>query len=144
MTNKGFSMGAFIAYGNNKINNVSGNDAGIQTAFKTDLKKAIAHAGYPNKDEIGIIDEINDFDMTNTLEKIPEIVSGFMADEQREFNIPAANDKTCPAAIAVVHKDEETSEGVSKMGGVEKPWKSTTLAHDELKVKNRRDGFKVK
>lgn len=141
-TSKGFSMAAFIQYGNNKINNVSGQDADIQTAFKTDLKKAIAHAGYPQKDEIGIIDEINDFDMSNTLEKVPDIISGFMHDEQRKFDIPAADDKTCPATIEVVHVDEETKEGVSKLGGVEKPWKTTVAAHDELKVKNRRDSFK--
>ena len=61
MTNKGFSMSAFIAFGNGCINNVNGNTPDIQSAFKTDLKKAIAHAGYPSKDETGTADEINDF-----------------------------------------------------------------------------------
>ena len=39
---KGFSMAAFIEYGNGKLNNVSGKDMEMQTAFKTDLKKANA------------------------------------------------------------------------------------------------------
>ena len=94
MTNKGFSMSAFIAFGNGCINNVNGNTPDIQSAFKTDLKKAIAHAGYPSKDEIGIVDEINDFSMDNTLGAIPDIVSKFMHDEQRSFDIPAADDNS--------------------------------------------------
>jgi hypothetical protein len=139
---KGFSMAAFIEYGNGKLNNVSGKDMEIQTAFKTDLKKAIAHAGYPSKDEIGIIDEINDFDMSNTLEKIPEIVSDFMADTNRKFDLPAPDKKTCPATIYTQHVPEETKEGVSKLGGVEKKWTSTIAAHEVVKVKNHTKSFK--
>ena len=127
---KGFSMAAFIEYGNGKLNNVSGKDMEIQTAFKTDLKKAIAHAGYPSKDEIGIIDEINDFDMTNTLECVPTLVSDFMADTGRKFYLPAQ------------HVPEETKEGVSKLGGVEKKWTSTIAAHEVVKVKNHTKAFK--
>lgn len=141
-SNKGFSMAAFIEYGNKKINNVSGKDAEFQTAFKTDLKKAIAHAGYPSKDEIGIIDEINDFDMSNTLEKVPELVSGYLADTDRKFDLPAVNNYTCPATISVDHADEDTKTGVSKLGGVEKPWSTTIAAHDFIKVKNHTKAFK--
>lgn len=141
-TTKGFSMAAFIEYGNGKINNVSGKDLEMQTAFKTDLKKAIAHAGYPSKDEIGIIDEINDFDMSNTLECVPQLVSDFMADTGRMFDLPAPDKKTCPATIYTQHIEEETKKGVSKLGGVEKQWTSTIAAHDDVKVKNRRNAFK--
>lgn len=139
---KGFSMAAFIEYGNGKINNVSGHDMEIQTAFKTDLKRAIAHAGYPSKDEIGIIDEINDFDMSNTLECVPQIVSEFMADTGRKFDLPAPDSKTCPATISTQYVPEETKTGVSKLGGVEKEWTSTIAAHDVVKVKNHTKAFK--
>lgn len=139
---KGFSMAAFIEYGNKKLNNVSGKDMEMQTAFKTDLKKAIAHAGYPSKDEIGIIDEINDFDMSNTLECVPQLVSDFMADTGRKFDLPAPDKKTCPATIYTQHVDEETKSGVSKLGGVEKKWTSTIAAHDVVKVKNHTKAFK--
>ena len=141
-TNQMFSMAAFVKYGNGKINNVSGKDMEIQTAFKSDLKKAIAHAGYPSKDEIGIVDEINDFDLSNTLEKVPEIVSSFMSDTGRKFDLPAPDNKTCPATISVVHVPEETKEGVSVLGGEKKKWKSTIAAHDAVKVKNNTKSFK--
>lgn len=141
-TTKGFSMAAFIEYGNGKLNNVSGKDMEIQTAFKTDLKKAIAHAGYPSKDEIGIIDEINDFDMSNTLECVPTLVSDFMSDTGRKFDLPAPDNKTCPATIYTKHVAEDTKEGVSKLGGAEKKWTSTIAAHDVVKVKNHTKGFK--
>lgn len=139
---KGFSMAAFIEYGNGKLNNVSGKDMEIQQAFKADLKRNIAKAGYPSKDEIGIIDEINDFDMSNTLECVPQIVSDYMADTGRKFDLPAPDKKTCPATIYTRHVPEETKTGVSKLGGVEKPWTSTVLAHDVVKVKNHTKGFK--
>lgn len=143
MTNKGFSLAAFTAYGNAAINNANGNTAGIQTAFKADLKKAIIHAGCPSKDEINVVDEINDFEMTNTLSKIPELVSGFMRDEQRSFDIPAADENTCAASIKVVAVPENTHEGIVQMGPNKgETYKSVTAAHEELKVKNRRDAFK--
>ena len=143
-TKKPFSMAAFIEYGNKKINNATGNDLEMQTAFKTDLKKAIAHAGYPSKDEIGIIDEINDFDMSNTLETIPKLVSDFMADTDRKFDLPAPDKKTCPATIYTQHVEEEKKEGVSKLGGVETKWSVTIAPHDVVKVSNRNDAFKTK
>lgn len=142
-TNKGFSFASFVAYGNSCINNASGKTPEIQTAFKTDLKKAIAHAGYPSKDEIGVIDEINDFDMSATMQKIPEIVSGYMKNEQRSFDIPAADDNTCPATIKVVAVDEKVKEGTIAFGDKKgETYKSTVAAHEEVSVKNRRDKFK--
>ena len=142
-TNKGFSFASFVAYGNACINNASGNTPEIQTAFKSDLKKAIAHAGYPSKDEIGIVDEINDFDMSATMSKIPEIVSGYMRDEKRSFDIPAADKNTCAATVKVVSVPEKTKEGVIMLGDKKgEKYTSTTAAHDELTVKNRRDPFK--
>lgn len=142
-TNKGFSFASFVQYGNACINNATGNTPGIQDAFKTDLKKAIAHAGYPSKDEIGIVDEINDFEMPNVMSKIPEIVSGYMRDEKRSFDIPAADDNTCAATIKVVAVPEKTKTGTIMLGDKKgETYESTTKAHDELSVKNRRDPFK--
>ena len=46
---KGFSMAAFIEYGNGKLNNVSGKDMEIQQAFKADLKRIIEESGYDTK-----------------------------------------------------------------------------------------------
>ena len=112
-----FSMGAFVTYGNNAINNLNGKSSNLQDAFRADLKKNIAIAGYPTKDEIGIIDT---------------------------FNLPAPDGSCTDATIEIVHKPTKTSTGVSKMGGVDKPWESTIKEHDEYSLTNRRDPFKVK
>ena len=144
-TNKTFSFASFVEYGNACINNTTGNTTEIQTAFKTDLKKAIAHAGYPTKEEIGIIDEINDFDMSATMQKVPELISGYMRDEQRSFDIPACNDDTCAASLKVIAVEEKTKTGVNQLGpNAGSEYSSTTLAHEELQVKNRRGPFKKK
>lgn len=143
MTNKVFSLAAFTAFGNAAINNARGTTPAIQTAFKADLKKAIAHAGYPTKEEINVIDEINDFEMTNTLAKVPELVSTFMKEEQRGFDIPAADENTCPATIKVVAVEEKTKEGTIMLGDRKgETYTSTIAAHEEISVKNRRDAFK--
>lgn len=143
MTDKKFSFASFVAYGNACINNTTGNTPDIQTAFKSDLKKAIAHAGYPTKDEIGVIDEINDFDMSATMQTIPQLVSGYMHDEKRCFDIPAADNKTCAATIKVVEVGEKTKTGTIMLGDKKgETYTSTIAAHEELSVKNRRDPFK--
>lgn len=142
-TGKPFSFASFVEYGNACFNNTTGNTPEIQTAFKQDIKKAIAHAGYPSKDEIGIVDEINDFDMSGTLSAIPEIVSGYMKNEGRAFNIPAADDNTCAASINVVAVEEKVKTGTIQMGDKKgEEYTSTIGAHEELKVKNNRKPFK--
>lgn len=140
-TSKGWSLAAFCQYGNECIN---GKNKEMQSAFKSDLKKAIAHAGYPNKDEIGVIDEINDFDMSATLAKVPELVSGFMHDEQRSFAIPAADKKTAPATLRVEAVDKKVKTGIIMMEGPKKgqEYKSVTKAHEEVKVKSNTKDFK--
>lgn len=144
-TNKPFSFATFVAYGNSCINNTAGKTPEIQTAFKQDLKRAIDRAGYPTKDEIGVIDEINDFDMSATLQKVPELVAGYMKTEQRSFEIPAADDNTCTATIRVVAVPEKTKTGTIRLGpNAGSEYTSTTYAHEELSVKNRRGPFKKK
>ena len=138
-TNKTFSFAALANYGNSTATPASN----FQHAFVQDAKKFYAKAGYPRKEELGILDEMQP-DVTNTVSAIPELVAGFMHDEQRSFDIPAADDKTAPASIQVVHVPEKTTEGVITIDGPKKgqKYKSTVKAHDELKVKNRRNAFK--
>jgi hypothetical protein len=142
-TTKGFSLASFVEYGNRCINNANNSTPVMQEAFKKDLKKAIAHAGYPSKDEIGVVDEINDFELTNTLAQVPTLVSSFMKDEQRAFDLPAVDPNTCPASIKVVAVDEKTKTGTIMLGDKKgEQYTSTVAAHEELSVKNRRDAFK--
>jgi hypothetical protein len=137
---KVFSLSAFAKYGNQQINT-----GFMQQAFKSDLKKAIAHAGYPSKSEIGNVDEINDFDMSATLSKVPELVGNYMKDEDRAFNIPAIDKKTAPASLRLEEIDEKESEGIIPMGPHKgEMYTSKVKKHNEIKVKSNRDAFKVK
>lgn len=138
-TNKTFSFAALANYGNS----TSAPAEKLQQAFIMDAKKLYAKAGYPSKDEIGILDDMKP-DVSNTVSAIPEFVSGFMHDEQRSFDLPAPDDQTAPATISVVHVDEKTTEGVVTIAGPNQgqKWTSTVTEHDEIKVKNRRNKFK--
>lgn len=137
-TSKGFSFAAFANYGNSTATPA----ANFQHAFVQDAKKFYAKAGYPSKDEIGILDEMTP-DVTNTVSQIPELVVGFMHDEERSFDLPAADDKTAPATIKVVKVPENTTEGTITFGPNKgKQYKSTTKAHEEPKLKVKRDAFK--
>ena len=137
-TSKGFSFAAFANYGNSTATPA----ANFQHAFVQDAKKFYAKAGYPSKDEIGILDEMTP-DVTNTISQIPELVVGFMHDEERSFDLPAADDKTAPATIKVVKVPENTTEGTITFGPNKgKKYKSTTKAHEEPKLKIKRDAFK--
>lgn len=138
-----FSFAAFVAYGNNAFNNVNGNTPEMETACKTMLKKNIALLNYPTKDEIGIIDEAKNLDYSPVLEQIPNLVSGFMKDEDRAFEIPAANDNMANASIHIEHVDEKVNEGIIQFGEKKgQPYKSVTAEHDEVKVKNNVKKFK--
>lgn len=135
---KAFSFAALVAYGKS----TAAPATNFQNAFREDAKKYYAKAGYPSKDEIGILDEITP-DVTNTVGQIPELVAGFMHDEDRAFNIPAADDNTAPASIKYAKIPEKTSEGIQTIGpNKNTPWKSTVKAHTEVKVKSNRDAFK--
>ena len=142
---KQFSYAALRDYGNACFNNATGKTPHIQEAFRTDLKKAILKAGCPSKEEIGIIDTITDFDMSETLRVMPEIVVGFMRDEDRAFELPAADKKTAPASIRIADVEEKTHEGVIMLGDKKgETYTSTTKAHREYKIKSRTDAFKTK
>jgi hypothetical protein len=139
-TNKQFAFAALANYSNS----TAAPATNFQKAFVTDCKKFVAKCGYPSKDEIGIMDEkIAEVDVTNTVTQIPELISGFMHDEQRAFDLPAPDNNTAPATIKVVQVPEKTSEGVQTIGpNAGQKWKSTIKAHEEPKLKIRRDMFK--
>ena len=138
-TTKGFSFAAFANYSNSTAAPASN----FQHAFVQDAKKFYAKAGYPSKDEIGILDEMVP-DVTNTVSQIPELVTGFMHDEERAFDLPAADDKTAPATIKVVKVPDKVTEGIITIDGPNKgkKYKSTVKAHEEPKLKVKRDAFK--
>jgi hypothetical protein len=132
------SLAAFAKYGNEQINHGS-----MKTAFKSDLKKAIAHAGYPSKSEIDIVDTIDDFDMSATLSEVPNLIGQYMKDEDRAFNIPAVDDKTAPASLRIEEIPEKESSGIIQMGSRKgETYTSTVKAHNEIKIKSNRDAFK--
>lgn len=136
------SLSAFVNYANEQINK---KNTEISTAFKSDLKKAIAHAGYPNKDEIGIVDEINDFDMSGTMSCVGSLIGGYMKDEDRKFAIPAVDKNTAPATISIESIPEKTSKGTVLFGPSRgTPYETTTKKHNEVTVSSNRDAFKVK
>ena len=59
-----FSISSFVNYGNDQVNN---KETALSAAFRKDVKDAIKLAGYPTKDEIDIIDTMDNIKMTNTL-----------------------------------------------------------------------------
>ena len=121
-TTKGFSFAAFANYGNSTATPA----ANFQHAFVQDAKKFYAKAGYPSKDEIGILDEMTP-DVTNTVSQIPELVV-----------------ETAPATIKVVKVPEKVKEGIIQMEGPKKgqKYKTVTKAHEEPSLKIKRDAFK--
>ena len=140
---KPFSYAAFVAYGNACINNQQGKTPDLQAAFRSDLKKNIAKAHYPSKDEIDIVDTIDDFEMTATLKAIPGVITQFMKDEDRAFELPAVDEQTAPATIRIAEVDEKTREGVIMLGEHKgETYTSTTGAHKEYKVRSNTDAFK--
>lgn len=134
-----FSLATFVNYVNDQTAN---KETPLSTAFRKDVKAAIALAGYPTKDEIDIIDTIEGLKMSNVAEQIPGVVGGYIKAEDRDFEIPATDAETCSVAISRKHVDEITKTGTSNMNGVEKEWSSTIAAHNEYFVKNRRKPFK--
>jgi hypothetical protein len=144
ITTKGHSLSALAEWGNQAFNNKGGDTAEFQTAFRETLKKGIKRAGYPSCEaELGIIDEINDFDVTLISEQIPNILSKYMQQTSRAVNLPAVDANTAPATLKMVHKDEKTKTGIIQMGDRKgEEYTSTTAEHDEYYLKQHTDEFK--
>ena len=144
ITTKGHSIAAICDWTNRAVNNKGGDTAEIQTAFRDTLKKGIKRAGYPScEEELGIIDTINDFDVTPMAEQLPNMVMKYMQDESRAINLPAPDGNTAPATLRMVHKEEKTREGIIQMGDKKgDKYTSTTAAHDEYSLKQHTENFK--
>ena len=140
---KPFSYAAFVAFGNDCVNNRNEVTPEFAKAFRTDLKKNIAKAHYPKQDEIDIVDTIDDLEMTATLKAMPTLIAQFMKTEDRAFELPAVDDETAPATIRIADVDEKTREGVIMLGEHKgETYTSTTGAHKEYKVRSNTDAFK--
>lgn len=141
-----YNQALFVAYGNACINNASKKTPDIQKAFKADFKKNLKIAGYPTEMDVknGHLDKIDNFDMSNTLACVPEIVAGFVQNEQRGFDLPAVNNKTAAASIKPFHFDKKKHTGQTNFGGETKTYTSVTGDHEGYKIKNRTSPFKKK
>ncbi len=146
MTKNQFSFAAFAEYGN-RLANTANNDFRTATVnFVENTMNGIGKQfGYPTtKEELHeCLEKYDGYDVSGITDQIPGLVAGFMHDEQRAFDIPAVDNKTCPATIKVVSKDEETKEGTIQFGANKgEQYKTTIEAHEELVVKNNRRPFK--
>jgi hypothetical protein len=127
------SLPAWVAYGN----------AHIQEAARADFKKNAAKMGYPSKDEIGIVDQTN-LDISNTLTAIPGVITKYMDDENRAFDLPAPDKKTAAATIRIENVPEKTKTGIVMLGDKKgEPYTSIIKEHQEIKIKSRNKDFKV-
>jgi hypothetical protein len=135
-TNKPSSLSAFHAYCKEKENNLFQN--ALRESYKVNAKKL----GYPSKDEIGIVDNAV-MDGSHIAEVIPTLISNYMHDEKRAFDLPAPDKKTAPATIKVVAVPEKTKTGTVMLGDKKgQTYTSTVKAHEEYKVKSRTKDFK--
>lgn len=133
-----FSLSNFVNYMNDQAAN---KETALSQAFRKDVKAAIALAGYPTKDEIDIIDTIEGIKMTNTAGQIQNTVASYMKDQGRTFVIPSTDENTCELVIGRKPVEDKIKEGVSVIGGDEKPWKCRIKAHTEYFAKNKRKPF---
>ena len=136
-----FSASTWAEYANKVANK---KDSDTNKAVKTFVEKTIGALGYPNKDEAhDIIQSYNNYDLTPIADVIPSMVSGYISDEDRAFNIPAANANCTPAKIGLRHVDDKTKTGTIMFGESKgQTYSSTVKAHDEFFVKNFTKAFK--
>lgn len=135
-TNKVASKPAWVQYFNNKDNTE------LQNAFRADFKANAKKLGYPNKDEISVVDNAV-LDMSHTAGVIGGAISGYMASTHRAFDLPAPNAKTAPATLKVAAIPEKTKTGTIMLGDKKgQSYTSTVKAHEEVKVKSHNKDFK--
>lgn len=141
---KQWAYAAWCNYFNSCANNTTGNTPEVQDAFHVVLKKAIKKVQFPrDENELGIIDTVNDFDLSPLARQIPGLVTGFMHDEDRAFELPAVDGKTAPGSLRIAEIPEKTREGVIMLGDRKgETYTSTTGEHNEYKVKSNTDAFR--
>jgi hypothetical protein len=144
ITERTHSLAAMCEWGNKAVNNQGGTTPEIQQAFRQTLKAGIKKANYPSCEaELAIIDEITDFDVTPLAEQMPDAIAKYMAETGRAINLPAVDDKTAPATLKLIHKDESVSTGTIQMGPHKgETYESVTEAHDEYRIKSNNKAFK--
>lgn len=131
-TNKPSSLPAFTQYANDRL----------QGALRQDYKNNSKRLGYPGKDEMDIVDQ-SILDASNTIAAMPGVISGYMHDEHRAFDLPAPDAKTAPATLKIVEVPKKTKTGTIQLGDRKgEPYTSTIAAHDEVRVKSRTKSFK--
>lgn len=144
MTDKSFSAAVWAEYLSKCANNADKKHSKDQEAVQSFVEKTIAKLGYPNKDEVhDVVKNFKDFDLTPIADRIPTMVSGYMHDEKRAFDLPSVDPSTAKATIGVRAVDEKVNEGIIQFGENKgKPYKSVTAAHEEIYVRNNTKIFK--
>jgi hypothetical protein len=133
------SMAAFVAYTNAKVNE---GGSTLNEAFKKSFIKTVEVNNLIPKEERGILENI-EFDATAIAEAIPQHIAEYMRDEDRAFELPAPDERTCSATLKLVAKEKETKSGTIQFGpNAGQEYTTTIDDHTEYAVKNRRDKFK--
>ena len=143
-TDKSFSASEFAKYTNKVVNNSDKKHAETSNAMKTFLEKTIKKMGCPNQDELhDAVQSFNEVDATPIADQIPTIVSGFMTEEGRKFDIPSLDKSVAKATIGLREIPAKTKTGVIQFGENKGgTYKSTTAAHTEVYVKSNTKIFK--
>lgn len=144
MTDKSFSAAVWAEYLSKCANNADKKHSKDQEAVQSFVEKTIAKLGYPNKDEVhDVVKNFKDFDLTPIADRIPTMVSGFMHDEKRSFDLPSVDPSTAKATIGVRAVDEKVRTGVNQFGkNAGATYKTVTAAHEEVYVRNNTKIFK--
>ena len=141
ITNGIFSAATFAEYANKAANK---KESDTNKAIKTFVEKTVKDLGYPNKDEAhDIIQGYDKYDITPIADVIPDMVSGYIYDTERSFNLPAPNDYSSPAKIGIRYVDKKENTGTIMFGEHKgESYKSVTESHNEFFVKNFTKAFK--
>ena len=143
-TDKSFSAASWAEYNNKRANSIDKKNTAYREGVTTFLEKTIKDLGYPNKDEAhDVIHSYKNYDVSPIVENIPETISGYMHDEGRTFNLPAADAKSAACKIGVRSVDKKVKEGIIQFGENKgKPYKTEIAPHSEYFVKNFAKCFK--
>lgn len=145
-TSAQFSFAELAKYGNKRANTQGDSFRSATISFVENTLNAVGKQyGYPTtKEEVhDVLNKFEDYDVSPLTDQVPALVSDFMHDEKRSFELPAPDDNTCPAIIKVVAKDEDVKEGTVQFGACKgEHYKTTVAAHEEVVVKNNRNKFK--
>lgn len=142
-TDKSFSASAFAEHVNKCVNNTDKKHEEASGAMKRFLERTIKKLGCPNQDELHDAVATAVVDATPIADQIPSLISSFMAEEGRKFEIPAYDKKTAKAVIGIREIAQKTKTGTVRFGAKAGSSYSTTIAaHNEIYVKNYARIFK--